>query len=266
MNDLGVNGASVVAMFVALAAVLAAFWRTRRLPLAQSRERGLEIRVAELESTVKTLQGLLYEKTAQNGQLTSEVAILTSRVKELERLAPAAAPTPTAPVPHRERPALLVVLGDDPKLRIDLNVLREVEQHGWRVTRLFPVTKTKLKETLDRYRVNGRAIEYIHMAVNSGVSGLVFRDEIVTSEWLSDNLKSVKVLLINGCQSDTIGDWIGVVPTVVTMREKIGHDDAALFARLFWVAVASGLSASDAYYQAIERSPQNVAEFVELVG
>jgi hypothetical protein len=82
---------------------------------------------------------------------------------------------------------------------------------------------------------------------------------------LSDNLKSVRVLLINGCNSDAVGDWVGVVPVVVAMREEIGHEDAALFARLFWVAIAGGASPEDAYYSARDRSPQGVSEFVELV-
>lgn len=266
MSNIGLNGMSFLALAVALGAMGIALWRARRSPqLLISREQALEKRISELEGTVASLQRLLYEKEQQNGTLQHQVATLTARVQELERIAPQTAPADSAPK-AAQQPTLLVVLGDDPALRIDLTVLREVEQYGWRVSRLFPVTKARLKQVLDRYRVNRRAIEYVHMAVHSGVEGLVFRNEVVTSEWLSDNLKSVRVLVINGCNSDALGDWLGVVPFVVTMREEIGHDDAALFARLFWVAVASGLSPEDAYYQARDRSPQSVSEFVELVG
>ena len=258
MNSLGLNGMSLVALVVAVGAMLIALWRARRSPqLLATREQALEARMAELESTVRTLQRLLYEKERQ-------VVTLTERVQFLERTVPAQ-PAATEPATPAHPTTLLVVLGDDPALRIDLNVLREVEQYNWRVSRL-PATKALLKQLLDRYRVNRRPIENVHLAVHSGAEGMLFRDDIVTSEWLSDNLKSVKVLVINGCNSDALGDWLGVVPVVVTMREEIGHDDAALFARLFWVAVASGLSPEDAYYQARDRSPQSVSEFVELVG
>ena len=259
-NNLGLNWASLLALLVALVAVFVAFWRARRSPaLLINREQALERRVAELESTVATLQGLLYEKTQQNGKLLAEIATLNDRVRELEKTAPAASARPAHP------PTLLAVVGEDPALKIDLAALREVESSSaLRVSRVYPVTKAKLKATLDRYRVNGRAVEYVHMAVHAGPQGLAFQGETVDAQWLSENLKSVKVLLINGCQSDEVGDWIGVVPTVVTMREAITHEDAAQFARLFWSAIAAGTSPEDAYYAARERSPQGVSEFVEL--
>ena len=259
-NNLGLNWASLLALLVALVAVFVAFWRAKRSPaLLINREQALERRVAELESTVATLQSLLYEKTQQNGRLIAEVAMLNDRVRELERSTPAVQARPAHPQ------TLLAVIGEDPALRIDLAVLREVERESaLRVSRVYPVTKAKLKSTLDRYRVNGRPAEYVHMAVHAGPMGLAFQGEVVDAPWLSENLKSVKVLLINGCQSDEVGDWIGVVPTVVTMREAITHEDAAQFAKLFWSAVARGVAPEDAYYEARERAPQAVGEFVEL--
>lgn len=259
-NNPGLNYVSVLALLVALGAVGVAFWRAKRSPaLLMNREQALERRVAELESTVATLQALLYEKTQQNGTLQAEVARLNERVRQLEKLAPA----PAVAAQHPE--TLLAVIGEDPALRIDLAALREVERESnLRVSRVYPVTKVKLKATLDRYRVNGRPVRYVHMAVHAGPMGLAFQGETVDAAWLSENLKNVQVLLINGCQSDEVGDWIGVVPTVVTMREQITHEDAAQFAKLFWAAVASGVTPEDAYYQARDRAPQSVAEFVEL--
>lgn len=266
-NNLGLNWVSAAALLVALAAMLVAFWRAKKAPvLALNREQALEVRVADLEkhaaelkNTVATLQGLLYEKTQQNGKLLDEVALLTNRVRELERTVPITSTQTLYPK------TLLAVIGDDPNLKIDLAALREVERESeLRVSRVYPVTKAKLKSMLDRHRVSGRPVEYVHMSVHASPEGLVFQGELVDAQWLSDNLKSVKVLLINGCESDQVGDWIGVVPTVVTMREAISHEDAAQFAKLFWLNIASGMLAEDAYYAARERSPQPVAEFVEL--
>jgi len=260
-QDLGLTGASVLALLVALAAVAAALWRTRRIPIAPSREQALERRITELENTVTTMQRLLYDKEQQNGKLLAEITRLTDRVRELERLVPPAA----APARVEQAPTLLAVIGDDEALKIDLAALREVEQDNkMRVSRLYPVTKQRLKMLLDRYRMNGRPIQYVHMAVHSSPEGLAFQGETVTAAWLSENLKSVRVLVINGCRSDVVGDWIGVVPTVVTMREEISHEDAAQFAKLFWTAVANGVAPDEAYYQARDRAPQSVAEFVEL--
>jgi len=264
--DLGLNNTSYAALGVAIVAMAVALWRAKKMPTYESHEQALDRRIAELEGTVASLQRLLFEKEQQNKMLLDELSKLTTRVWELER----SVPVPPAPAAHADPAAhpttLLGVLGDDPALRIDLQVLREVEQYGWRVTRLFPATKEKLKALLDRYRVNGRPLENLHIAVRSSEAGLAFGDELVTSGWLSANLKNVKVLLINGCNSDQLGDWLGIVPVVLTMREEISHDDAALFARLFWVALASGQTPDDAYYHAILLSPQGVAEFVELVG
>ncbi len=254
------NGMSIVALVVALGAMGVALWRAQRSPhMLVSREQGLEKRVAELEGTVASLQRLLFEKEQQNGQLTKEVAVLTARVQELERAAPKG---PTVP----ERPeTLLVVTGSDPMLRIDLSVLREVEQHGWLVSRVYPPTMEKLKTVIDRARANRRTVRYLHMAVHSGPDGVQLGDGLATGDWLSENLKGVEVLLLNGCSNDDLGDWIGSVKSVVTMREDVRNDDAALFARLFWVAIAGGASPEDAYYSARDRSPQGVSEFVELV-
>ena len=84
-NNLGLNWASLLALLVALVAVFVAFWRAKRSPaLLINREQALERRVAEQESTVATLQALLYEKTQQNGKLLAEWATLNDRVRELE--------------------------------------------------------------------------------------------------------------------------------------------------------------------------------------
>lgn len=266
-NNLGLNWVSAIALLVALVAMFMAFWRAKRTPaLALSREQALEQRVAELEkhgaelqNTVATLQALLYEKTQQNGKLLAEIATLNDRVRELERMVPVSSTQTVYPK------TLLAVIGEDPALKIDLSVLREVERESdLRVSRVYPVTKAKLKSLLDRHRVSGRPVKYVHMAVHAGPRGLAFQGETVDSQWLSDNLKSVEVLVINGCESDQVGDWIGVVSTVITMRETITHEDAAQFAKLFWLNIAAGMSAEDAYYAARERSPQPVAEFVEL--
>ena len=50
----------------------------------------------------------------------------------------------------------------------------------------------------------------------------------------------------------------------MTMREDVSHTDAAQFARLFWGGISDGLEVEVAFDAAVERSPQGLAEFVEL--
>ncbi len=251
INGQSLNGMSAVALVVALGAMGIALWRARRTPsLIVSREKSLENQVNELRATVDTLQRLLYQKQG-------EVDALAERVRALERLTPVAY--------SRRLPILLAVLGDDPALSIDLASLREVERQGkFRLSRLLPATMASLKSMLDRHRASGDPIRYVHMAVHACPEGVDLNGELVTAAWLSENLKSVDVLLIGGCRSDALGDWIGIVPAVVTMREDVSHTDAAQFARLFWGGISDGLEVEVAFDAAVERSPQGLAEFVEL--
>ena len=37
-----------------------------------------------------------------------------------------------------------------------------------------------------------------------------------------------------------LGDWLGVVPHVVTLDAAIGHDDAAVLCEHFWTGIGQG--------------------------
>lgn len=273
------NLGSVFAVIVSAAAIILTTRKRARQPVngLSERERRMEQRVADLEhraeldrqdrqrleNTVNTLQSLLYEKQAEIDTLRRDLETARRRLAILEVASkqPAAGRTT-----GNEQPLLLAVVGDDPALAVDLAALREVERAGgFRLSRLDGSTKADLKRTLDRYRSNRRPIRYVHMAVHAGKGGMLLAGELVTAAWLSENLKNVEVLVINGCQSADIGDQIGIVPAVVTMREDLAHEDAAQFARLFWTGVGEGMSPITAFEDALRLSPQGVAEFAELV-
>jgi hypothetical protein len=103
----------------------------------------------------------------------------------------------------------------------------------------------------------------VHFAVHSGPTGLIFADGVADGVWLSETLQDVDVVLIAGCQSDAVGDLIGVVPAVVSMRESVAHRAAASFGLVFWTAIGNGSSPTDAYDQALNSVPA-VAEYAEL--
>ena len=74
-----------------------------------------------------------------------------------------------------------------------------------------------------------------------GPNGLEFSDGMASGQWLSEHLRGVEIMLINGCESDVPADWAGVVPAVISMREEIDHADAAIFCEVFWHGSWRGL-------------------------
>ena len=69
-------------------------------------------------------------------------------------------------------------------------------------------------------------------------------------------------MLLAGCQGDRVGDWLGVVPYVVTLAEDITHADAALLTQHFWMGIGRGLSADAALDAALAHCAPVVSEYV----
>ena len=160
--------------------------------------------------------------------------------------------------------SLLICVGPDAKLQIDLTSLRKVKtQTGLNFSRVLNVNFSNLKDTLSRARKSERPVRYLHLAVHASAEGLQFSDGVVTGQQLSEVLQDILVMVIAGCESTEIGDLVGVVPVVVTMRESIGHKDAADFTEVFWIEIGKGVNPEDAFYNTLERVPA-VAEFAEI--
>jgi hypothetical protein len=161
------------------------------------------------------------------------------------------------------RPALLVCVGPDPALAYDLAMLRAVKQQtGLHFERMVNCTADDLVQQLRRERSHGRPVRWLHLACHGGPDGVQLADGIVDGEWLSAHLQGVEVLLVAACRGDRVGDWLAVVPWVVTLREEISHGDAGTLAHYFWLAMAGGAGPADALEAALARSSPHVAEFV----
>jgi uncharacterized coiled-coil protein SlyX len=236
-----------LAVVLSLATMVVAMKRSAQMPRYESREEALAKRVAALESTVATLQSLLYEKQ-------EEIKGLRDRIRQLEAIAP--------DVQRQRRPVLAVALGADRMLEEDLAMLRGVNHFHLSVLR--NAKRSDLERLLERQRSNGTPIQYLHLAMHAGPEGVQFSDGLADGVWLSRVLKDVRVLLIAGCRSDNVGDLLSVVPNVVSMRDEIENADARIFTRWFWTGIGQGLSAEDALYAALERSSAAVGEMVEL--
>jgi len=243
---------AIIAVVVGLVALVMAIKRDRRpRPTSVGREGELAQRVTQLESTVATLQRLLYEKQ-------KEIDALNQRIRDLERGAE------TMATAERRR-VLLVGVGDDTMLQEDLAQLRRVQaQTNIRLSRLLPVSKASLERTIERHRAAGTPVKLLHLAVHSGPNGLIFSDGVASGLWLSQQLAGVEIAVLAGCEGDQVADLLGVVPAVISMREEVLNREASKFTALFWTAVGQGLTANEAFERAIKLAPTAVAEFVEL--
>lgn len=262
----------IVLVALGIGGVFVTIYRQRRMPVPETLE-SLKKRISDLEAmvarqeamvarqdaTIKTLQDLLYEKQAEINQLMARIW----QLEHPEHAPPAA--VELAAQEGEKRPPILACVGNDKQFEVDLAALRAVRtKTGLRFSRLYPVTLDNLERKLNRDRVNGTPVRYIHFAVHSGPEGLLFQNDVATGQWLSQRLSGVEVAVIAGCKSDVVGDLLGVVRAVVTMREEIRNSDAAVFTEVFWTGIGNGLTVDRAFEDALDRCPPEVAEFVEL--
>jgi hypothetical protein len=170
---------------------------------------------------------------------------------------------PSARIRNEARHRLLVCVGPDPMLTLDLAVLRKVRvATGLQFARLMELTRRKFDATLRRERGLGHPVKLLHMAVHASADGMQFADGLVAGDWLSERLDGVQVLLLATCDSDGIGDWLGVVPYVVTFSEALGNEDAAVLTQHFWHNIASDLEPGEALDEALKHCSPDVAEYV----
>ena len=159
---------------------------------------------------------------------------------------------------------LLVAVGDDPALNVDLSVLRKMHRvTGVPFLRISPATKAQLERKLERDRAKGQPVRWLHLSVHSDTNGVEFADGVATWGWLSEILADVEVLVIAGCRSDRAVDQLGVVGHVVAFSEEIENRDAMIFAEAFWTEMARSEDPDVALSFALDRSPPVLREFVE---
>ena len=203
-----------------------------------------ELEIAKLRERVDFLLAELQRSGIRIAELKKKITEKTSNVFRLERK------------------SLLVALASDVAGWMDLAATR-AQPVGLTVSRINGVTKARLKRYIDRGRMYNRPVELLHIGAHAGANGIRFDDEIADDDWLSEHLAGVRVLLIAGCSADTLGDWLGVVPYVVTMAEDVADDDAAKFARAFWAEIGAGNDPDTALNAAFVRAPSGMEEYVE---
>lgn len=189
-----------------------------------------------------------------------EIGILQEQVKALtiQSQQPAVEAAVSA-----QRTLVVCTATDDPNFALDLASLRAVRTDtGMEITLVKEPTPDNLKKILDRLRSRGGPF-YLHLAIRTDKEGFQIGDQIVDANWLSSILDGVIILLVAGSDSDSIGDFLGVVPYVITLNGDVQHRDVALFSRLFWIEVGRGLGPSLALKRAADRSPSSIRESIQ---
>lgn len=228
------------------------FWSLRITPLTL-RERTLRDKIADLER-------ILGEARDRIASLETLVQYLLQelRIRDMD------VDKDGEPDPDYKR-LVLVAVGPDPMLKADLTSFRSVQtKTNLRFTRVIDVDRERFERHLERHRARGRPIRYVHLSVHAGPNGVQFADGKVDGVWLSEVLKDVEVLVLAGCEASFVGDYLGVVPFVITMAEPIDNHDASVFTELFWASIGNGVDPEAAFYEALDKGPPVLSEFAEL--
>ncbi len=148
-------------------------------------------------------------------------------------------------------------------LMLDLAALRAVRSAtGLKFIRLLNATRYKFADTLRRERSLGRPVELLHLALHASPDGVEFADGVADGNWLSEWLFGVRIMLLASCEGDGVGEWLGVVPHVVTLSEEISHEDAAVLTQHFWHNIGLNMEPGAALDGALGHCPPAVGEYV----
>jgi hypothetical protein len=213
--------------------------------------------------TVRQVQRLIEAGVMPSGKVgepTASALIAALDTAQAGATGAGARPAATGAPPA---PQLLVVTGKERQLEMDLAMVRAVAREtGLHYDHIGEATRADLETHLRRTRSKGRPITWVHMACHVSHEGVLLADGMADGAWLSRVLMGVDVLLIAGCNGDRVGDWLAVIPHVITLSDKISHDDAATLTRYFWEFLARGEPPTAALAQAMERCPQVLWEAV----
>ncbi len=185
-----------------------------------------------------------------------------------EKECPEAARRPRSPAqpPVALYPAgrtLLVCTGLDGDVILDQAALRAVRAAtGLKFMRVLDVTQRKFADTLRRERGLRRPIELLHVALPATPAGIQFASGLADGSWLSQRLSGVRILLLAAWEGEGGADWLAAVPHVITLREGIAHEDAALLTQRFWHNIGLELEPGPALAEALTHCPPAAGAYV----
>lgn len=264
-TDLGII---IIFLMVGYAILQGTTWAVRRLLKLDSNEREQLLqnqinsltneveeykkKVANLERQVQVLVTLQEETAGKFTKLQDAYNIIVNENMHLQNEVVNLAGIRKV----KAEKVLFVIIGsDDSGLSLDLASIRAVQSEtGLEIKEIVNPTPGSLKRELDQARSFNNQI-YLHMAVRADEGGYQLGFQVVDATWLSSILNDVIVLLVAGTDSSYIGEFLGVVPYVVTMSGGVANRDAALFSRAFWTEIGKGIGPTRALKRALDKSP-----------
>jgi len=252
--------------------------KTERERILQSQIDQMSDKQDEYESDSVTLKGHIklllkqYEElVVENNKLKDDNIKAQAEIVELQKQVAllnqqSQTPIVEAVAVSSQRTLVVCTATDDPNFALDVASLRAVRTDtGIEISQVKEPSPDNLKRMLDRLRARGGPF-YLHLAIRTDKDGYQIGGKVVDANWLSSILDGVIVLLVAGSDSDSIGDFLGVVPYVITLAGDVQHRDVALFSRLFWLEIGRGVGAGLALKRALERSPSSIREAVQSHG
>jgi len=219
-----------------------------------------EQKFKELDGKYAAAQMRIADLERNQDWLLEQYRIVGTKATEMERQVDAL--KRGEPTAEETLPSLIVAIGSDATLRLDLASLRAVRtETGMEFQRIENATLGTLRQYINRARMSGRKFN-IHLAVHSGPKGVELGGQVIDSITLSEIFDGCGVLLIAGCESSEVGDFLGVVPYVITIAEKVTHENAAFFSRAFWTAIGKQMPPGPALREALQRAPSGMSEYV----
>ena len=157
----------------------------------------------------------------------------------------------------------LVCNGPDGALLLDQAALCAVRSAtGLKFMRVLDVTQRKFAATLRRERGLGRPAELLHVDLPATPAGIQCADRLADGTWLRQRLPGVRIMLLAAWEGDGAGDWLQVVPHVITLRAGISREDAAVLTQRFWHNIGLDLAPGPALDEALAHCSPAAGEYV----
>lgn len=214
----------------------------------------LKAYIADLEGQVKSLQLLVKILMEKNAVVTEAPAtsVTTTKVEV----------TKTEPIKSKKlvRPVLLVY-GVDAFGEQDRQALKRA---GITFFRLKSADLEVLRAELHRRRSDGNLYEIVHISAHGGGDELIFDNDAISGNELSDILSGVRGIFLATCSNQKVADkLVGIVKYVIVVYEDIDTKDASDFVFEFYKRYRTNSDIEASFAEAMAVMPQ-ISEFVDL--
>lgn len=216
--------------------------------------RELKAYISDLENQVRSMQ-LLVNMLLERSVVTPDAppTNVTTTKAEVTKVEP-------TKVKRMSRPVLLVY-GVDAFGEQDRQALKKA---GITFFRLRSASLEALRAELHRRRSDGNLYDIVHISAHGGGEELLFDNDSVSGQELSDVLSGVRGIFLATCSNQKVADkLVGIVKYVIVVYEEIDTNDAANFVFEFYKRYRTNLDVEVSFAEAMTIMP-HISEFVDL--